>query len=286
MNRSFISIIAAALWMISIGVGHASTGKPLPTYLALGDSLAYGMQIGHLKEEIASGKVTASSFDTGYVNLITLKLKKENPDLHVINLGCPAETTSSFIDGPCGYATTGAPFGSTPLPLHHTYKGSQLSTAIRILRGHNYNVKLITLDLGINDLRAIELKCSSSPNFQDCLKQGWPMAEIKVDNNLKVILKKIRSAAPHTKILVMTYYNWLALQHPSSNNEVRQLNKIITQSANSVGATTVDVFPSFNDSDNIRSHLCKLSLICGPTKDLHPTNAGYRLIADLFEKNL
>ncbi len=45
------------------------------TYLALGDSLAYGMQVGKLKQQIAAGHVSATTFNTGYVDVLAGRLR-------------------------------------------------------------------------------------------------------------------------------------------------------------------------------------------------------------------
>ena len=286
MRYTMILGLVSMLCASCIGYSPAATSAVVPTYLALGDSLAYGMQIGHLKQEIAAGDVTASSFNTGYVNLIAERLDSTTPGLRVVDLGCPAETSSSFIQGPCGFATTGKPFGHTPLPMHVQYKGAQLTEALGDLRNNHGDVQLITLDLGINDLRAIELKCTDESTFETCLQNGWPAASKTLESNLHSILSQLRSAAPKTKILVMTYYNWLAVAHPRSNQQVKELNGIITKEASAFNAGTVHVFSSFNAAPGGNATLCRLSLICGPTKDLHPTNAGYALIAQLFERQL
>ena len=282
MRNMTMVVLTTILWATRLNCTLAANPTPVPTYLALGDSLAYGMQIGRLKHEIASGDVKAASFDTGYVDILARKIRATTPDLHVVDLGCPGETTSSFISGPCAYATNGKPFGDKPLPMHVHYTGAQLAAALGYLKNKAYQVQLITLDIGVNDLRAIEIKCSSVPSFEKCLENNWFSTSKKINHNLHLILEKLHSAAPKTRIFVMTYYNWLALKHPGSNKQVRKLNQIITHEAQTVGATPVHVFAKFNKSKNQRNYLCKLSLICGPTKDLHPTNTGYDLIAKLF----
>ena len=98
------------------------------------------------------------------------------------------------------------------------------------------------------------------------------------------MLTRLKSAAPRAKFLVMTYYNWLAAADPASDRQVLGLDAAIVAAAHSAGMGTVDTFGAFNRTGNERARVCALTLFCGPTKDLHPTNAGYRLIASLFEK--
>ena len=282
MRWSIFSFAGLVFSLVFASGCWAAPDANVPTYLALGDSLAYGMQIGHLKQEMQSGAVDATSFDTGYVNLLAERLKRKTPDLRIVDLGCPGETTESFISGPCAFATNGKPFGTKPLPLHIPYVNAQLITALKYLKSTDSNVNLITIDIGINDLRADELACGTATDFESCLRGKWPRTAKTVTQNMNLILNKLRLAAPHVKILVMTYYNWLGIQHPRSDEQVRDLNQIITESAHTIGATTVSTFSAFNRKQD----LCQLSMICGPTKDLHPSDAGYKVIANLFYTKL
>ena len=72
-----------------------------PSYLALGDSLAFGYSQAkfnsHFPEE------SPADFETGYVNDFGDVLKLFSPGLQIVNDGCPGETTESFINGPCAY---------------------------------------------------------------------------------------------------------------------------------------------------------------------------------------
>ena len=287
--RTFYLALIAIVAGAALALGHVSEARSAPSaanvpiYLAIGDSLAYGMQIGHLKQEMAAGSVHASSFDTGYVNDLAAHLRATQPSLKVVDLGCPGETTSSFINGPCAFATNGKPFGTKPLPMHVHYTGSQLATALDYLSHHAENVELVTLTIGINDLRAIELKCPAK-GFNDCVAAGWPAALVHTKANLHTMLTRLKAAAPHAKFLVMTYYNWLGAVDPASDGDVEELNAAIVAAAHAAGMGTVDTFTAFNRTGNEHARVCKLTLFCGPTKDLHPTNAGYRLIAGLFEK--
>ena len=282
MKAKWLALVWSVTGLLWLALCSAASAAPIPTYLAIGDSLAYGMQIGHLKQEMKTSTVAASSFDTGYANRLAEKLEPSIPGLQLVNLGCPGETTSSFIHGPCAFATNGKPFGHTPLPLHIAYKGAQLQAALGYLRDTQYDVKLVTIDIGINDLRAGELQCSTAADFEACLAPKWDAVKEQVSRNLNRIMQRLRHAAPHTKIAVLNYYNWLARQHPHSDKQVQELNALIERSAHAVNATVIDVFPQFND----QGKLCDLSLICGPTKDLHPTDAGYDLIANLIYQKL
>ena len=101
-----------------------------PYYLALGDSLAVGIQPD------ANGfyKPTAQ----GYADDLHALYRARLPGLQLVKLGCSGETTSSMISGlesPCSYPA-----------------GSQLRQAIAFLQSHPHRVVLITLDIGGDNL--------------------------------------------------------------------------------------------------------------------------------------
>ncbi len=103
---------------------------PAPSYLALGDSLAFGYS--QAKFNSLYPNEDPAAYDTGYVDDFAHLLRIGHPNLQVINDGCPGETTESFIDGPCAY--------QLEFPLHHPYAGgtssSQLSDALAYLKAN------------------------------------------------------------------------------------------------------------------------------------------------------
>ena len=132
-------------------------------YLALGDSLAYGFQ--------PNGDHTH-----GYVDDFFTFLQNQGVQDHQ-NLGCPGETSSSFING-----------GKCPYPSPFS---SQLATAVGYLQqqAHAGQVSLITLDIGANDLLSDTdpTTCKVSNTFDADLQT--------LDNNLtKTILPQLHAA--------------------------------------------------------------------------------------------
>jgi len=287
-------IVLGTLWLMACtplppaASANDVASPPAPIYLALGDSLAYGMQIGKLKQQLALGPLDPARFDSGYVDLLAAQLRTRNPNWHAINLGCPGETSASFIDGPCAYATNGKPFGSTPLPLHQAYTGAQLEAALAVLRQQRDQVRLISFDLGINDLRGVEAACTEhgdAVRFEACMRAHWPNAEAQISAHLEQILTALRQAAPHATLLVVTYYDWQAGGKYATSPPVQALDRAIVAAAARVGARTIDTYALFNGTtapdDALAAHqrLCALTLYCGSTHDLHPSDAGYALIA-------
>ena len=183
------------------GLHHGVPPHPQPqlTYLALGDSLAFGYQ--QAKFESLPPEKNPAAFNTGYVDDFERVLRLRDHNLQVINDGCPGETTDSFIAGPCKYQLA--------FQLHHPYVGgpssSQLSDALAYLGAHPGTVNPITLDIGANDaLGVIEGTCELNA---ECIAKDAPALFAHIASNLGLILTDLRSAAPQAKIVVLGLYN-------------------------------------------------------------------------------
>jgi|tagenome__1003787_1003787.scaffolds.fasta_scaffold20401602_1 lysophospholipase L1-like esterase len=148
-----------------------------PFYLALGDSLAVGVQpdaTGHLRP-------TAQ----GYADDLHSLYRRLVPDLQLVKLGCSGETTTSMITGqqsPCSYPA-----------------GSQLRQAVAFLQAHPHRVLLITIDIG-------------GDNLLGCLRLDSPIDPACVVNaaqtaagDLAAILATLRTYAPGVLIVGMNY---------------------------------------------------------------------------------
>src|ERR1700682_3939590 len=148
------AVAALGVLVLAPAAGAARLGG---TYLALGDSYAYGYHQAQFVEQLKSkGFVEPATFNDGYVDDFGAALKLANPNLQVTNDACPGETTDTFIKGPSPYPISaycaGGPTGK-PFPkafLHHPYSGTQLEDALAILKAKP-NVSPITLDIGRND---------------------------------------------------------------------------------------------------------------------------------------
>lgn len=160
------------------------------------------------------------------------------------------------------------------------YQGAQLAAATAYLAAHPGTVSTITLDIGINDLRAVQTACADLG--ADCIATRWPTALKGAETNLRLILRQLREAAPEARILVGTYYNWLAAADQGGDRFVQDLNRVIMAAAADAGARTILVFPAFNRTGDTVARLCALTLFCTPGRDLHPSDAGYQTIGELF----
>ena len=97
LGPAMASLLAVAVVLALAGPAAGLGEKgPQSYYLALGDSIAYGIQ---------PGKGGQPTFDTGYVDPFAARLRKLSPKIKVVNYGCPGESSVTFTRGGCpGFA--------------------------------------------------------------------------------------------------------------------------------------------------------------------------------------
>ncbi len=261
------------------GPGQKGPGHPSPqiSYLALGDSLAFGYSEAKFDELYP--EENPADYDTGYVDDFAHLLKLGDPNLQVINDGCPGETTESFINGPCAY--------QLEFPLHHPYVGgpssSQLSDALAYLDAHPGAVNPITIDIGANDaLGVIETTCKREAA---CVVKEAPALFAHIGANLGLILADLRGAAPHATIVVLGLYNPFGEKLAGGDALTADLNEVMSKVASAVGARFADPLPVFNPPGALEEPtICLLTNMCTPLEDIHPTTLGYAVLAGLIAK--
>lgn len=277
MRIRFVSLfVLIMLW----GPALAHAAAPQPTYLALGDSLAVGVQPN------ASGTDVPTPY--GYADDLYAQLKMRMPTLSLAKLGCSGETTLSMIQGGCG----NYPVGS-----------SQLDAAVSFLQNPNNQVVLVTLDIGANDVDGC-VTLTTGIN-QTCVTNGFA----SVGSNLPVILRELRQAAgPHTPIVAMNYYDpflaaWaLGGSGPAlaveSLTAATEFNVILETIYHVFGVPVADVAHAFSTYNfapipsedlpvNVFLIVAWTWMATGPSgPDIHPNAAGYAVIAGAFAKTI
>jgi lysophospholipase L1-like esterase len=246
-------------------LGAASSAAPgaasLPQryYLALGDSMTYGFQ------PTKANATRPSAFKTGYVDVFAARLRKLSPGLQVVNYGCPGESSVTFTRGRCPTLAQG-------VKLHDAYRGSQLNAALSFLRAHPGEVSPITLTLWGNDLAPLSAKGKRAPS-----------AIASFASRFKAIVQQLRTAAPNAEIIVTGAWNLEADQLKQAQPLYRSLGAAIARAAAPSRARVANMFTTFNGPGNVRAQrarLCGLTFIC--KGDPHPTDAGYRAMANAF----
>ena len=305
MTRRAIAALVAALAVLLVGGGVLalggwgdSTGSParqttqsartsVPTspasgsgptaadgsgyYLALGDSLAAGFQLG------------VDHRTQGYAGRVRAAVQARHGATTLENLGCSGETTSSMIDGgTCTYA-----------------RGSQLEQAEQFLRDHADDTRLVTLDIGGNDVA----RCGFGGLKAECTKP----ALATLSKNLPTIASRLRAAAPGVQIVLLNYYDpFLVLDLVGSSKlgqqsvaELAKLNATIDRSARASGAQVADVAASFQttvqtpvevkDVGSVPTNLARIlqwTWMAAPRFDFHANDTGYAEMARAVEKQL
>ena len=162
----------------------AARAAETPAYVAIGDSLAFGVGA----PEPRTG---------GYVGLVHSALQTSDRyrerGLQIVNLAVPGATTADLL-----------------IP------GGQLDSAVEEIRSRqddetsaDDNVEIISVNIGGNDL--LSLATPSSPCFEDvgsdaCIDDFGAVLS-SVQESLAEVLKQLREAAPNAGIYLLDLYN-------------------------------------------------------------------------------
>ena len=246
-----VTVVLAVPGTAAVRGQHA----PQSYYLALGDSIAYGIQ---------PGKGGRPTFDTGYVDPFAARLRKLSPKIKVVNYGCPGESTVTFVRGGCPALREG------PKP-HDSFRGPQLKAALSFLGAHAGQVSPITVTLWGNDVAPLSAKGKSAPK-----------AIASFASRFGAILEQLRSAAPNAEIIVTGAWNPEVNQVKKTEPMYRSLDAAIARTAAASRARVAKMYPVYNPPGDI-TRVCKLTYICA-IGDPHPNDAGYRAMANAFFK--
>ncbi|MBF6592676.1 MAG: SGNH/GDSL hydrolase family protein [Ktedonobacterales bacterium] len=193
------------------------TASPNQYYLALGDSLAFGYQ-------------PDIDFVHGYADDVLADLRGRGTTT-LADLGCPGESSATFIAGGCPY----------PLLRKFPYIGAQLGAAVAFLKRHPGQARAVTLDIGANDLLPDvgPQSCAVGPRF---------LADLRaLDAHLvQTILPQLRAALayhgrPAGDLLLLNYYDPFQNRCPASVPFVRLVNQHLARDVRGFGRV-VDVF--------------------------------------------
>ena len=268
LSRDFM--IAGVLALAVSAVPVFAADEKNFTYLALGDSVAFGF-------DPTVAAPTPDKF-TGYPEVVAavqhlLKSKKE------VNAACPGETSTSFLVA--GAPDNGCQQFKAIIGLHTNYTGTQAQFAVMQLLA-NRHINLVTLSIGGNDLLLLQKQCSIAPSFADCVRAMLPGVLQLYGQNLAQIMMAFRVQAhyPGTLVLVKQY-------SPSSDplfiRTVAALNSVMMQVGSQVGAKFADGFTAFQLASALtQGDPCQAGLLIhlnATTCDVHPSPLGRDLLA-------
>jgi lysophospholipase L1-like esterase len=271
------ALMMGAALIVSTGA-TAAGAQGQHYYLALGDSLSQGYQPN------ANGIGTDT--DQGYVDDIYSSELASDSSLVVEKLGCPGETTKTFIKG-----------GICPI------YSNQLNDAARFLKKHGADTSFVTIDIGANNVD----NCVTGLTVNlECINAGVE----HIEHQLPIILSTLEAADPSVPIYGMNYYDpfLAAYLDGSSGQSLAALSLDLAQSVNGTldtiygdynvpVADVADAFGTydntFNNGDMIGGNpvpddvynICALTYMCAASPvgpNIHANPTGYQTIANAF----
>lgn len=287
--KRLITLAAITMVFATLPIAAASASdSDGGVYLSLGDSVAAGTQS------------PAPFTDNGYTNVLFQRVRGAMNLTEHVNLACPGDDTSEFIDGDdgpnggsvCYGADAVIPFGAP----------SQLDAALAFLAANEGDVSLITLTIGANDI----LACN--PVTPECFGEALTTASTNIAG---IIVPQLKAAAPGVPIVAMNYYNpnlayWLTPGGETVAEQSNVLSNIGNQALAAAYAAhavpVVDIASAFNMNDTKGSNVpknvkdtCRFTRMCESGKgglhlsanpDIHPSDLGYKQIAWAFKQTL
>lgn len=237
------------------------------TYLALGDSIAWGWTLGHAQPSVGN---------QGYAKLFVDWLQgQDGTSPKLVNLGIPGETVESYFDLSCPYRVYNTNYSRvTPI--------SQEAAFLQTLNSESQagrTVSTVTYSLGLNDV----IQAEQAVGF---FNQSLFQQEIQMDPSIAnavhwmdLALEEIRSKLPNAELIVLGYYNPYRADPNSfrlqiTDYGVLKVNAILQSTAAKYGARYVDVYGRFLGLESMLTNT-----IYG---DIHPNDAGYQAITDVL----
>jgi lysophospholipase L1-like esterase len=256
-------VMAAAL---ATGCATAAPLESAPgTYLALGDSVAFGFDpLVDLRSQEVSG----------YPELIAAAR-----GLEVTNLACPGEATGGFVS-PTG-ADNHCRENRKAYPLHVAYDGTQLQAAMAYLAA-TPETELVTIDIGANDVFLLDHLCGR--DFS-CILTNFIATMGDYERNVEFIMTQLRKVYSGP-LVALSIYN----PYPGDATAQYALEKIdaaLEEKITAHGGVFADGMTAFAQAGN--GDPCKAGLLIDMgdgTCDVHPTPAGAQVLADAIEEAL
>jgi lysophospholipase L1-like esterase len=293
-------------YLLAVSLTLTSLFAQAQKYVALGDSVPFGATpyVQNFRD--------AHSY-RGYPEIISLAMKWQP-----INAACPGQTSEGFFNR-----------GAKDLACFKNLKSginlkvdwradTQEDFALDYLQTNSSQTKLVTLQLGANDLVENLFKCESV--YEGCTPDERynkiPVTLWKIKKNLRRILRKLRTVYKGP-LIIINYYS-PNYQNMVTTTGIKALNAILKIEASRAGvnAKVADVFSAFKTrAAHFKGNLCSTGLLtknpdCNKWKkndpsfprdycasglrvdpqevpcDSHPSILGQSLIAQVILKEL
>ena len=275
----YIAIGLVTIALISVAVlaqaEVRSTATTAPSYyVALGDSNAHG----HTADNVPDDPRCHSRTAPGYVCVVYRYLQHRYSGIQIRNL------SRSGADS-CEVA------GAGHRCLDTVPRVSQLQAAVPFLKSHRGHVRLVTIDLGGNDVLEVALQ---GLNDLPATQAKLPAIYAHFRTNLDTIFQELRTAVPHARIAASTQWNPLGgLGSPplppgfpaAAQSALDAINGIVVTEAPRYKITVADaasVMNAYAGGGVQLSYVLQTAL--SGTPDIHPTPKGHRIWGNVIIK--
>jgi GDSL-like Lipase/Acylhydrolase family len=280
-----------------------TSGDGAGVMLALGDSLAAGYQPIYGDKPPPVSAQTGRA-DQGYPGGYARDVATAH-HLLLVDLACPGETTASMTGTPANAACLAGyrvSFGAT----------SQMAAAQAFLARYPGKVKLVTVDLGANNVDG----CSASQAGVACISKGLTAISKQLPPVLVTLKALVARDDPSAMLMGMNYYDpFLAAEYSpgglvgtvegtESVAQTLRLNALLATAFGKVGIPIANVASAFKTgvgSPLVAYHgerlpvdaadICRWTWMC-PLKgtktapNIHANTTGYSVIASAFNAKL
>lgn len=280
IRQTLLAVVAlalSALFVSTAGPAGAAT-QTTKYYLALGDSVAFGYAPPQVTPP---EKYQHPSYFKGYPEYLA-------PWFGLVdkNASCPGETTASLIDptAPSNGCenSVGSDIGYRDLyPLHVRYPGSQLTYAKNFLLQHGSATRLVTINVGANDI----FLCQATTADQ-CTGSDFPATLNTIGTNLATILATLRSTGYHGKLVVLEYYA-ISYTDPIQVAGTQLLNQTLATVAQKYHGILADGYAAFKDASGAAGDPCAAGLLIALPAggcNIHPSVLGQVILANTIAK--
>jgi lysophospholipase L1-like esterase len=245
------------------------------TYLAIGDSVGFGITNGASYTQLSNG-------DRGYVSLYGNYLQTQNAGLRptVVNASVFGDDSGSFFNtsNPARFLNTNYPSPPTAVSQRDRVL-AEISTAAALGRP----VTKVTVSMGANDLLSVVQQPGFlllPPDQQGALVFGALNA---MTSNLSTLYGTLRTALPTAEIVAVGYYDPFVVLPGNPNpaltaNAIMTMNTIISDVSTFFGARYVDTYSAFSGHEAVLTNMLLDQTTSLP--NVHPTDAGYAVIAN------
>jgi lysophospholipase L1-like esterase len=247
------------------------------TYLALGDSLAFGVGANDTATDISNGD---RGYTGPYATILGTVQGGVRPNL--IDLGVSGETTTSFFQGGGGINDPSSPLRNVNYSNPPQTQNALMLSEIASEKAAGHTISTVTIQLGANDLYQV-VGTPGFFNLPTSQQQALFLQALNtIQTNDNTLLTELTTLLPSAKLALMGYYDPYAPFRADPTNPqlyaiaqasqvaIPLLNQLIAGEAAHFGAIYVDEYSAIAGNELAYTYIA--------TGNSHPNLAGYAAI--------